>query len=604
MRLFARHCSYLHLVLLIELIFVFSKVANAAEVNPLRPVDTSSPRATLQGFVVTMDEIFAGMKDILQEYAASQRLYLTPDERRKQVEMLSTAVKAIKVLDLSDVPPVLRQTVAPERAIQLKEILDRIELPSFETIPDQDAMARASSKRWRLPGTEIDVALIENGPRSGEYLVSADTVDRLPEFYERVKKLPYKPGPAAELSKVYHRLSSGGAATIYSAYSSSPVGLEHIVPIRWMLRLPAWARAPIAGEAAWQWAGLLSGLGVCLGFVYGMFRLGRRLASKRPDEAGPGWHALLTPLAIILVSAVPIPLLCAIFRISGTARVVITFVQTGALYLSAAWLSMIAASLLAEAIVASEHLRRGSLDSQLIRLGMRFAGIAIAIGFLIQGSYELGFPAYSVLAGLGVGGLAVALAARDSLANLLGSMLIMIEKPFRVGHYVRVSGGEGTVEDVGFRSTRIRTPDNSLISIPNNSVVNATVENLSLRGMRRQRFLIQVTYDTPREKLEELMVGIKQLIPDHPLTNKTNFNVRFNDFGESSLNILVYFHIETTDYSAELEAREEILLRIMDLAKELGIDFAFPTRTLVIETPSGTDADAPRAPIGAILGRR
>ena len=81
--------------------------------------------------------------------------------------------------------------------------------------------------------------------------------------------------------------------------------------------------------------------------------------------------------------------------------------------------------------------------------------------------------------------------------------------------------------------------------------------------------------------------GIKQLIADHPLTNKTNFNVRFNDFGESSLNILVYFYIETTDYSAELEAREEILLRIMDLAKELGIDFAFPTRTLVIETGSG-----------------
>ena len=95
-------------------------------------------------------------------------------------------------------------------------------------------------------------------------------------------------------------------------------------------------------------------------------------------------------------------------------------------------------------------------------------------------------------------------------------MLIVIEKPFRVGHYVRVSGGEGTVEDVGFRSTRIRTPDNSLISIPNNSVVNATAENLSLRMMRRQRFLIQVTYDTPREKLGELVSSIKQLIADHP----------------------------------------------------------------------------------------
>jgi len=335
-----------------------------------------------------------------------------------------------------------------------------------------------------------------------------------------------------------------------------------------------------------------------------MYRLGRFLASRRPEDSGLGWDAVLTPLAAILISAVPVPLLCAIFRIGGTARVVITFVQTGALYLSAAWLSMIAASFLAEAIVASEHLRRGSLDSQLIRLGMRFAGIAIAIGFLIQGSYELGFPTYSVLAGLGVGGLAVALAARDSLANLLGSMLIMIEKPFRVGHVVRVSGGEGTVEDVGFRSTRIRTADNSLISIPNNAVVNATVENLSLRKMRRQRFLIQVTYDTSREKLEELVSGIKQLIADHPLTNKTNFNVRFNDFGESSLNILVYFHVETTDYAAELEAREEILLRIMDLAKRSDIDFAFPTRTLVIETPPGTAAEVPQASVGARLGRR
>ena len=183
--------------------------------------------------------------------------------------------------------------------------------------------------------------------------------------------------------------------------------------------------------------------------------------------------------------------------LGAATRVIITFVQTGALYLSAAWLCMSAACLLAEAIIASEHLRTGSLDSQLIKLGLRFAGIAIAIGLLIQGSWELGFPTYSVLAGLGVGGLVVAMAARDSLANLLGSMLIMIEKPFRVGHYVRISGGEGTVEDVGFRSTRIRTPDNSLISIPNNNVV-------------------------------ELAADIKQLIADHPLTNKKNSNVHFN----------------------------------------------------------------------------
>ena len=432
-----KRAAYLSAALLIGSILAFSNAAKAAEVNPLRPVDTASPRETLQDFVVTMDGIYRGMKDILQEYAASQRLYLTSDERRRRVEALSAAAKAIRVLDLSDIPPVLQQTVAAERAIQLKEILDRIELPSFDSIPDRNAAAGLPSKRWRLPETEIDIALIESGPRSGEYLVSAGTVDRLPEFYERVKKLPYKPGPAAELSDVYRKLSSGGTATIYEAYMSSPVGLERIVPIRWMLSLPAWAKFPIAGVALWQWLGFLVGLAVCLGFVYGIYRLNRHLAGRRAEESGPGWHALLTPLAIILVTAFPVPLLCTIFRIGGTARIVITFMQTGALYLSAAWLSVIAASLVAEAIVASEHLRRRSLDSQLIRLGMRLAGIAIAIGLLIQGAYELGFPAYSVLAGLGVGGLAVALAARDSLANLLGSMLIMIEKPFRVGHYVQ-----------------------------------------------------------------------------------------------------------------------------------------------------------------------
>ena len=172
------------------------------------------------------------------------------------------------------------------------------------------------------------------------------------------------------------------------------------------------------------------------------------------------------------------------------------FAQTAVLYLSAAWLSFVGSGMIGEAIAVSEHLSRRRLDSQLIRLGTRFVGIVIAIGFLIQGANELGFPAYSVVAGLGVGGVAVALAARDSLANLLGSMLIMFEKPFRVGDTIRVSGSEGTVEDVGFRSTRIRTLDNSLVSIPNNTVVNTTIENLAARVMRRQRFFIQVTYDT------------------------------------------------------------------------------------------------------------
>ena len=199
--------------------------------------------------------------------------------------------------------------------------------------------------------------------------------------------------------------------------------------------------------------------------------------------------------------------------------------------------------------MASERLTIQSLDSQLIRLGTRLIGLVAAVAILIKGGDELGFPAYSILAGLGVGGLAVALAAQSTIANLIGSLLIAIEKPFRVGHVVRVSGSEGTVEDVGFRSTRIRTPDNSLVTIPSSAVVNTTVENLSVRTRRRQRFFVQVTYDTPREKVEALVAGIRQLIVDHPLAEESTCQVRFNNFSESSLDILVMFYLAVADYT-------------------------------------------------------
>jgi MscS family membrane protein len=121
--------------------------------------------------------------------------------------------------------------------------------------------------------------------------------------------------------------------------------------------------------------------------------------------------------------------------------------------------------------------------------------------------------------------------------------------------------------------------------------VNATVENLSLRAMRRQRFFLQVTYDTSREKMEDLISGVRGLIEAHPLTNKTNHQVRFNNFSESSLDILVLFYLETQDYGAELREREVILFQTMNLVDAKGIAFAFPTRTLQIDlTPTDTTA--------------
>jgi MscS family membrane protein len=585
-----RLAKYLGVALLVGLLSGFSCVAQTADTNPLSALDTSSPRATLQGFIETVDGVYAGMADILEDYAKSDQLFLPPEIRRKQVALLRRASKAIQDLDTSGISPVLMDTIPVERLLQLKEILDRIELPAFADVPDAAAMARLGLKRWRLPGTEIEFVLIHDGPRAGDYLVSSATIDRLPEFYDAIANQPYRPGPAKRLSQVFQALSSGKTNTIYEAFLSSPVGLANIVPLRWMLRLPAWTKIRFAEVSVWQWLGLSVGIIVGALFIFASHRLARRLVAPGDDGTVRQWRAVPVPLAIILVAAFLVPVLCTLLHIGGTTRVVIAVAQTIAFYLSAAWLSVIGLITLGDMVVASEHLKRSSLDSQLIRLGVRLVGVICAIVFVIRGADELGFPAYSVLAGLGVGGLAVALAARDSVANLLGSLLIMLEKPFRIGHTIRVGGSEGTVEDVGFRSTRIRTLDNSLLSIPNNAVVNATIENLSLRAMRRQRFFVQVTYDTPRDKVEALVAGIRQLISDHPQTNKTNFQVRFNNFSESSLDILVMFYFDVQDYGAELQEREAILLRTMDLAQELGVEFAFPTRTIQIEAAPVADA--------------
>jgi MscS family membrane protein len=588
------------LAVLVGLLLCCTGSAFAADAGPLNPLDTSSPRATLQGFTATIDGIYAGLADLLKQYADSDRLYPTPQERQEQIDLLRRAPKAIRALDVSGVSPALRDTIPIERMLQLKEILDRIEIPPLTDIPDQEAMAHRTLKRWRLPGTEIDFVQVENGPRAGEFLVSAETMDRLPEFYAKVAQLPYKPGAARQLFEVFQTLSSGKTKTLYEVFLSSPAGVVAIVPLRWMLNLPAWTRVPIADVTVWQWLGLAIGLSLGGLFIFACHRLVRRAADGDDEQHGVSWRALPLPVSINLVAAILVPVLCVLLRIGGPPRVVLAFAETIAFYLSAAWIAIIALIILGDTIVSSEHLKRASLDSQLIRLGVRLVGFMCTIAFLIRGADELGFPAYSVLAGLGVGGLAVALAARDSIANLLGSLLIMLEKPFRVGHSVRVGGNEGTVEDVGFRSTRIRTPDNSLISIPNNAIVNATIENLSLRVTRRQRLVLQVTYDTPREKIEAIVSGVTQLILDHPSTKKSNFQVRFNNFSESSLDILVMFHLEVADSSTELQERERILFQIMELVNDNGVAFAFPTRTLQIvaapaDEPAFAAAGSPRA---------
>jgi MscS family membrane protein len=197
---------------------------------------------------------------------------------------------------------------------------------------------------------------------------------------------------------------------------------------------------------------------------------------------------------------------------------------------------------------------------------------------------NLGLNVMSLVAGLGLGGLAFALAAKDTAANLFGSIMILIDRPFTAGDWVVIGGSEGTVTEIGLRSTRIRTFYDSIISIPNSEVANQTVDNMGKRNFRRVKSTLGVTYDTSPEKLEGFMEAIKQIIHAHPNTRKDYYQIVFTGFGPSSLDILLYFFIQVPDWSRELVVKQNIYLDIIRAANELGVEFAFPTSSIHIES--------------------
>ncbi|MEI7870119.1 MAG: mechanosensitive ion channel family protein [Candidatus Methylumidiphilus sp.] len=535
--------------------------ASATEANPLRPIDTSSPRATLQGFLETTNKSYTEKTSLLNTYLTSQRLFLAPEEVATMQDSLSHIESVERTLDLSELPPATFRESSRRLVLQLKEILDRVELPPLESIPDEEAMSKLEFKRWTIPGTAIRIARIEKGPRTGEYLFTAETMERVPEFYLKVKNLPYKPGA-----------SVGWYDTASNSPSGVAIALHNIIPPRWVLTAGESFRAMFLGQPLWRWFGVVAVLGAGLAVILLCYRLCRHW-SKRGKSA-KRWARLLKPLSVVMVTPAVVLILAEVLRITGIVYQAFTFSLWTVFYLALTWLVWMAGSAVAETVIAHERLRESSIDSQLVRLALRLVTIVLAIAILIAGADRIGLPAYSVLAGLGVGGLAVALAAQQTLANLLGSIIIMIEKPFAIGHWIKVKDMEGIVEDVGFRSTRIRTFYDSLVTIPSSQMVSSTIDNMELRKLRQVKTFLNLTYDTPVEKIEGFVEGVRHILQNHPDTRKDNIQVMFNDLGPSSLDILLNFFLKVPDRMAELTERQRILLDILRLAESMGVRFA------------------------------
>ena len=234
-----------------------------------------------------------------------------------------------------------------------------------------------------------------------------------------------------------------------------------------------------------------------------------------------------------------------------------------------------------------------TLDDQLVpllRKSLRTFVVIIGALFILD---NLDFNVTAFIAGLSIGGLAFALAAQDTIKNFFGSLMIFIDKPFQIGDWITSGEIDGSVEEVGFRSTRIRTFRNSVTSVPNGKLADWVVDNHGLRQYRRFYTRLALTYDTPPQLVQLFVEGLKKIVADHPKTRKDFYEIHLNELGSHSLDIMFYIFFAVPSWSEELQARHDILIKVMELAESLEVRFAFPTQTLHMETFPGKPSLTP-----------
>jgi len=308
----------------------------------------------------------------------------------------------------------------------------------------------------------------------------------------------------------------------------------------------------------------------------------RKTGAQKLGFAGAFARDLLKPAAfLVVILGVYVSIMIHALP-SGTAdwiRKIFLFLLT----VNVLWLLMRALDAVAEQMTQVADGTDSRMDDQLVpilRKLAKFILVAIGIIFYMQSN---GYPVSGILAGMGIGGLAMALAAQDSIAGIFASIVIFLDKPFMVDDFVEVGGVSGTVEEIGVRSTRIRTVEKTLITMPNKEIMDSSINNFSRRPMRRTAATIGVTYGTRPDQMETLLGKLRNMLQEDEHVAKDGIYVNFTGFGDSSLDIDLRFFVLTTDYQEWLVRRERIFLQIMRTVRDLDLEFAFPSTTVYLQ---------------------
>ncbi|HAC62803.1 MAG TPA: hypothetical protein DCF68_04530 [Cyanothece sp. UBA12306] len=554
-----------------------SVIASPLTKTPLAPPNTSSPQTTLKSFIENIEESYKLLQVAYEEYL-QETSPLPSNSVRKQVGKARILFnRAKRCLDLSEVPPNLKEDIGMEGSLMLKDIFDRLELPPYEKIPDRKRVAANKDlRKWTIPNTEIDIVKIEEGKNAGEFLFSAGTVARLREFYEKAQKLPYKPN------------TNPG---FYEFYISTP---GRLIPIKWLRNLPSWFQTVYWNQTLWQWIGLVLSLFLVLFICYHNLRWNwRRIATLEPPQRT--WETLLPSLMAIASLSGAIYLINEGINITGDVLVVTLIILKTILWILIALTIFLLGNALSESIIASPRINRKSIDASIIRTVTRLLGLTISIAVMIFGIEQVGISLIPILAGLGFGGLALALAARPTLENIIAGLILLIDRPISVGEYCCFGDKEGTIQQIGLRSTRILALNGDLISIPNSQFSELELTNRSRRTSILFRQIIGLRYETTSEQLRFVLAKLREMLLAHPKLLEKGGRVRFVKYGDYSKDVELFAYAKTGNLSEFLGIQEDILLRVQDIVEAAGTDFAFPSQTTYLTKDSGLDQQLSKA---------
>lgn len=472
--------------------------------------------------------------------------------------------EAAAALDLRQINSVIRDDEGPRLAALLLAILNRTEYIDLSRIPDEPAGEPFLYRSYTQRATGQAVgSIVLARQEDGGWRFTPTTVKELDAIWQTVKDQPLMSGTK----------DVDPAALDPSAYLKSQFPPQFHGKTLWLEN--------------WQWLSLL-GLLLGAGAIGHGVRLVVRMVLRRtltPDQFAANRLKLRTfgrSLSLVIACSVLHAGLASLglpewWRATLLVAAKLGWALGGAMALSAAW--DLALAWWSRRDEAQSGRREKLVVPVLSRLARAFLLILALFVFLAA----IGVNVTGIVAGLGIGGLVVALAAKDSVENLFGSVTVLVESPFQLGDWIRIGDVDGVVEEINLRSTRVRTFQDSLITLPNSRLITAHVENFGRRRRRQVKTKLGLSYSTTVEQMTEFTARVRHLSASHDSVYEGESYAYFADFGESTLDVRLQFFLLAETLGEELRLREEIMTEIIQIAQDMGVTFAFPTRTLVHE---------------------